>query len=350
MAIAISLVGVANAAVWAADNDFSATMNPNGPWTLMKNPSSPFTTCFPDYYQNGSNQQTWADGLWPTQLHVPSWARATVDNFDGLDLRKGSLYAHGAETDRTGTDYTAVRWTAPHAGAATISGRIWNVRNLGRTMIWQLKKNGSVISQGSITGGDGFTYATPQDWANGTGGLAALQQNVVAGDTLELGLISVPSVVGELVGLVFNIATNQPSRLSGTIVPSDYVGALVGKTVTCEVWSGSTLVNKPNITLGAGGAYEFEPTASGSCTLKFRMQSTLIKSVSLVLGASPQVVNVALISGDVDASGEVDAVDIDEVISEFGTTSNVPSDVDGSDEVDAIDIDIVISRFGNIDD
>ena len=61
-------------------------------------------------------------------------------------------------------------------------------------------------------------------------------------------------------------------------------------------------------------------------------------------------VNVTLISGDVDGSGEIDAADIDEVIAQFGTLTSTPCDTDGSGEVDAADIDLVISNFGQTGD
>ncbi|MBL8061006.1 MAG: hypothetical protein JNK63_09865 [Chthonomonas sp.] len=61
-------------------------------------------------------------------------------------------------------------------------------------------------------------------------------------------------------------------------------------------------------------------------------------------------VNVTLISGDVDGSGEIDAADIDMVISQFGSTSSTPCDADGSAEVDAADIDLLIANFGQTGD
>jgi len=61
-------------------------------------------------------------------------------------------------------------------------------------------------------------------------------------------------------------------------------------------------------------------------------------------------INVTLISGDVDGSGEIDAADIDLVISQFGSTDPTVCDVDGSGEVDAADIDLVISNFGQTGD
>ncbi|MBL8061005.1 MAG: hypothetical protein JNK63_09860, partial [Chthonomonas sp.] len=57
-------------------------------------------------------------------------------------------------------------------------------------------------------------------------------------------------------------------------------------------------------------------------------------------------VNVTLISGDIDGSGEIDAADIDAAIAEFGSTASTPADCDGTGEVDAADIDLVISNFG----
>jgi len=54
-------------------------------------------------------------------------------------------------------------------------------------------------------------------------------------------------------------------------------------------------------------------------------------------------------NGDADGSDEVDAADIDAVVSAFGLTglpNSVREDIDGSGEVDAADIDIVIATFG----
>ena len=65
--------------------------------------------------------------------------------------------------------------------------------------------------------------------------------------------------------------------------------------------------------------------------------------------------NIALPNGDADVSGEVDAVDIDQVIAHFGEVSsggpyNRNSDLDGSGEVDAVDIDTAIANFGATND
>ncbi len=58
----------------------------------------------------------------------------------------------------------------------------------------------------------------------------------------------------------------------------------------------------------------------------------------------------SLTNGDADGSGEVDAADIDFIISRFGGTSlpmpDLYADLDGSGEVDAADIDVAIANFG----
>lgn len=64
---------------------------------------------------------------------------------------------------------------------------------------------------------------------------------------------------------------------------------------------------------------------------------------------------IQLYAGDCDGSGEIDAVDIDLVIADFGSVSGEPgfdgsTDVDGTGEVDAVDIDLVIANFGLVGD
>ena len=67
-------------------------------------------------------------------------------------------------------------------------------------------------------------------------------------------------------------------------------------------------------------------------------------------GSNFSLGTILLTNGDVDDSGEVDAVDIDEVIAQFGSVDPINADVDSSGEVDAVDIDIVIANFGAVDE
>ena len=103
--------------------------------------------------------------------------------------------------------------------------------------------------------------------------------------------------------------------------------------------------------------------ASNPVTITIDGGQFLKRKFDVTLPAAPNDAPVAIVvpdvnmtNGDVDGSGEVDAVDIDQVIADFGalitaeTDTQADSDVDISGEVDATDIDIVIANFGAIDD
>lgn len=143
----------------------------------------------------------------------------------------------------------------------------------------------------------------------------------------------------------------KATRASGVISLGDFVGSLDGSPLTCEVWQGGIPVQTINTSVQMGGTFAVSPNVNGACTLKFKSRSGLKRAISITLGATPLTgLGVHMQNGDVDHSGEVDAVDIDQVIAQFGALGQNESDVDGSEEVDAVDIDIVISNFGGLDD
>lgn len=98
------------------------------------------------------------------------------------------------------------------------------------------------------------------------------------------------------------------------------------------------------------GTFSAPTTLRGRFNVAVQGAPFLRKAFPTVVNIGPDggniPVNVTLIAGDVDGSGEIDAVDIDAVIAAFGQTGGGVADVDGSAEVDAVDIDVVISRFG----
>lgn len=349
--LVLALATTAVAGIHNLANDWSDAVNPNGPWTLLKSPTTPFAVNQPNWYNNAWLQHAWADTNTTQLQHVPAWIKGTVPPAElGLDAPIGQVYMHGAETDRTGTDTTIARWTSNFTGTATISGTLWNLRHIGRTMAWQLRRNGSTVSSGIITSADSYSSVDPFNMASGSGGPGALSQLVVPGTTIDLVFISTPSNLGDFVGMNFEIQTPVPRRVTGVASLADFTRSLEGEKLTCEVWKDGVLIQKPYAIIGVGGAYALDPTPDGACTLKFRCRSSLIKSVNVNLGPTPIVANVSLVNGDVDNSGEVDAVDIDLVIADFGSLDGANADVDGSFEVDAVDIDLVIANFGNVDD
>lgn len=175
-------------------------------------------------------------------------------------------------------------------------------------------------------------------------------------------------------GFLNNATSNQPSgvfydnivltpaatsALSGTISLNDFVGSRAGRAVSIVVTAVGSLTPlfSGSTTLGATGSYSINVPglSAGSYDLYIDGTPFLKKKRSLSWTASgASGVNAALVNGDCDDSGEVDAVDIDLVIGAFGAVVgngnySVSVDVDGSGEVDAVDIDIVIANFGAVD-
>ncbi len=160
----------------------------------------------------------------------------------------------------------------------------------------------------------------------------------------------------------FGIAMEQAAAITGTITLQDYVGSGVSRPIVMELVNNSgTVLATDTVTITPNGgtpvAYEFRVIPRGTnLRVKARGTRWLKKQSALITvgtgGATG--VNLSLINGDVDASGEIDAADIDLVIANFGAVFPGPgpedSDVDGSTEVDAADIDIVIANFGGTDD
>ncbi len=204
------------------------------------------------------------------------------------------------------------------------------------------------------------TAASNSVWSEGNT-LSVTINNSWTGKLLQFGFFNSASN-NQPSGVFYDNITFAPpaaSALSGTISFNDFVGSQAGRVVsvvvtavgsTTALFSGSTI-------LGASGTYSINVPglAAGSYDLYLDGTPFLKKKRSLTWTASgASAINASLVNGDCDNSGEVDAADIDLVISAFGAVVgngnySVSVDVDGSAEVDAADIDIVIANFGATD-
>lgn len=151
------------------------------------------------------------------------------------------------------------------------------------------------------------------------------------------------------------------SSIAGTINLNDTVGAMaVFRNVNVKVTQGTNVISSSFTTVFTGATAAFTigvpSTATGPAEIEFDSSPYLKKKVAITLtGSNITGVVAALSNGDVTDNGEVDAVDIDTVIENFGQifpggTGLGVSDVDDNGEVDATDIDIVIANFGLLDD
>lgn len=149
----------------------------------------------------------------------------------------------------------------------------------------------------------------------------------------------------------------SPVVINGRVTLTDYIPSMANEVVTIELKNNSGVMDViPNVPLSASGDFSISTALTGWHWLRIRgltwvaHNSGWYNLVDGVNTATPVVMQ----NGDVDASNEVDAADIDEVIAHFGENTGGgpyfrPADVDGSTEVDAADIDIVIAHFGNVE-
>ncbi len=152
----------------------------------------------------------------------------------------------------------------------------------------------------------------------------------------------------------------NPVTVAGRVDLLDFVGNVAAETMDFEIrsFNGTLLDTAADVPLDALGNYTFTTAVTGNfLNVCARGRTWLKNSVpNQVLTAFQTTnVNIACQNGDADQSAEVDAADIDWVISHFGETVgggpyDQNSDLDGSGEVDAADIDVAIANFGATDD
>lgn len=200
---------VASSAIFDLTTDWSDLNNPMGQWALYKNPTSLFTISQADYYGDGSNYRAWADDPYPNQFHVPFWSRMDAAHASA-QIPVGTIFMHGSDPNRTGTDYTAVFLTIPETGIATVSGDAWMpYKSLQRGTHWLILHNGVLMTEGRLAYNDSFDATNPMSFAAGAGGPGALTVPVAVGDRIELRILpnyQTPDTLPWMTGLHINVS------------------------------------------------------------------------------------------------------------------------------------------------
>jgi hypothetical protein len=206
-------------------NDWSDTSNPDtatfGTWTYREG-----TTPLP------SVSNFTFDGTLPFPVTQPAWAPSNIGGdflpaalkarsvpSGGYDFQVGDVIVHTTDP-ANGPSNGPVNflWTSPIAGTVTISGGVWAAALLaGRDNSWSLFVNGVLVSSGASI--DPYTRSNPFLLSNGTGGAAALVQNVTPGSTIDLE-IDRTTPLGFLVGVDLTITGTAAVPEPGSIILS----------------------------------------------------------------------------------------------------------------------------------
>jgi hypothetical protein len=235
LSLMLSGVGQAKAGpMLVADlkSDWSDINNPNtvtfGTWSYRQGASllpevSNFT--FGGTVNFPTTQPAWAPSNNPGDfLPAEFKARSVPTNVTvgTADWQVGDVVVHTTDSFNGDSNGPAnFLWTAPDAGTVTILGSVWRARVLsGRDNSWFLFVNGVEVSSGASIDTGGPDRTQPFLFSNGTGGTAALTQNVAAGSTIELEIAkTAASSAGDFVGVNFTIteattAVPEPASLT----------------------------------------------------------------------------------------------------------------------------------------
>ncbi len=152
--------------------------------------------------------------------------------------------------------------------------------------------------------------------------------------------------------------TGNVATISGRVILSQFSYVNGMRQVQLSLRQGANVVQSANVFPASNGtwSYSFQTDLTGSYEIVAGSAGFLSQAQPIAITqAGLTNINFTLVNGDADGSGEVDAADIDLVISGFGAVSGDGTyspniDPDNSHEVDAADIDIVIGNFGAVGD
>ena len=143
--------------------NWSDAANPNGTWTYRQ--GSFALPSVPNFDFAGSvamkPQPAWAPSNTAGE-YLPPWfkIRSTVTGFDS-DV--GDVLVHSTdESNGANSGVANVTWISPGAGTVTLSGGLWEVRNIGRSNKWQITQNGTSVASGQLLSGDGHGRSNPE--------------------------------------------------------------------------------------------------------------------------------------------------------------------------------------------
>ncbi len=156
--LALTALGHAQTTVWSIGNGFSATANPNGPWTFgwSATPTGSLTLFAPVATTNGLT-------LWSGQLdgfNTPALAHnATTETLSPGGTARP--YAAGASVMHPGPngEYAIAQWTAPVAGTFALATAFSNGDTVGATTEISILRNGTLLGTGSVDSGTHYLFS-----------------------------------------------------------------------------------------------------------------------------------------------------------------------------------------------
>ena len=201
--------------------DWSYSSNPNGPWAFWSDRTLlPFVDNWTLDVFNPP-QAGWAFGS-----TIPFWFRSSSAPAREVDWQIGDVVVH-THTPGTPngleTGLASVTWTSPTNGLVDLAGAVWQARDIPdiggglRGNRWNLYLRGTLLSTGTIGGGDPYSRTSPFRLDQGAGGSAALlNRRVNIGDVVRLEFVPT-TAEGDYVGVDLSVTIKGIDPLPGLI-------------------------------------------------------------------------------------------------------------------------------------
>lgn len=168
MVATLAFCATASAATYDLKTQWSNAANPDGVWTLEQGalalPRDKDWTAISNadaaYNPPAGHirQPAWAPGN-QAGHYLPAWFKAAVTPSDpAYGWRKGDIIMHTTDAfNGIGFGLAALVFTSPAAGSASVTGYLYNARNMQRPQAWTLTVDGNVIASGRLPGDGTFT-------------------------------------------------------------------------------------------------------------------------------------------------------------------------------------------------
>jgi PEP-CTERM motif len=226
VALVLATAGVTPcfAASFDLTSDWSDAANPNGVWTYRGDSNVlPHVSNWASANGVPPGQDAWAPGRTTPPGFLPAWMKVTtVLPLLGDETAIGDIVTHTFDSTNGAPGFAEanVIWTAPAAGVADITGKLWQARNLaGRNQHWTLFVNGVDTAHGDFIGGS----ATPFTKNTNPATFSDLGVSVFGGEVVEL-RVATTAGFGDFVGASEHVNFSP----SAATVPEPSTFALLG--------------------------------------------------------------------------------------------------------------------------
>jgi hypothetical protein len=262
-------------------------------------------------------------------------------NEENSDVDGGTTYLISPALDLSAGDaiVSYARWYSNHTGNDGYSDvfQVWVSNNDGYN--WVVAE--TVGPGGTQVSGSWHEYSfVVSDFVTQTNQVRIrfAASDLGSGSVVEAGIDAFKVIQGSCV---------EPASLSGTVDLELLAGSPAGRTVTIQFRAPGTtnVLHSYDAELDADGNYSVPDVESGTFDLAVKHDNWLRRVLASQVVSGATTADFSLTNGDADGSNTVDILDVNTVLTFFGSEGG-PGDLNWDAAVDLLDLNVTVSNFG----